>query len=142
MTKKIPVMCTCPYVLLQWFSASLYSPSPSSPLLVCVSLPFPSHTPLSSIKSALVHALVSSLVLQEKPFCECCGMRGCLPAMCVLYSRLNVVCVCVSGWKAFDVQPQPCVFVCGRRLVNGAMTSRVTSLITSVTFSQMSFLCN
>lgn len=47
MTKKIPVMCTCPYVLLQWFSVSLYSPSPGSPLLVCVSLPSPSLTPLS-----------------------------------------------------------------------------------------------
>lgn len=32
--------------------------------------------------------------------------------------------------------------VCARRLVNGAMTSGVTSLITSVTFSQMSFLCD
>lgn len=31
--------------------------------------------------------------------------------------------------------------VCIRRLGNGAMTSEVTSLITSVTFSQMSFLC-
>lgn len=50
----------------------------------------------------------------------------------------------VSGWKAFDVQTV-CVYntaVCGRRLVNGAMTSGVTSLITSVTFSQMSFLCD
>lgn len=47
------------------------------------------------------------------------------------------------AWEAFDVQP--CVrntAECGRRLVNGAMTSGVTSLITSVTFSQMSFLCD
>lgn len=47
------------------------------------------------------------------------------------------------AWEAFDAQP--CVrntAECGRRLVNGAMTSGVTSLITSVTFSQMSFLCD
>lgn len=58
MTKKIPVMCTCPYVLLQWFSVSYTlpppaptsptpTPTPSLPLLVCVSLPPPPHTPLS-----------------------------------------------------------------------------------------------
>ena len=41
----------------------------------------------------------------------------------------NRVCVCNTA-------------VCGRRLVNGAVTSGVTSLITSVTFSQMSFLCD
>lgn len=39
------------------------------------------------------------------------------------------VCVCVRAQ-------------CGRRFVNGALTSRVTSLITSLTFSQMSFLCD
>lgn len=49
-----------------------------------------------------------------------------------------------SGWKAFGVQ---CMCVRetterGRRLVNRALTSGVTSLITSVTFSQMSFLCD
>lgn len=86
MTKKIPVMCTCPYVLLQWFSVSLYSPYPSFPLLVCVSLPFPALTPLSLIKSALVHALVSSLWSnREKPFCECYGMWGRLPVVYVLH---------------------------------------------------------
>lgn len=46
MTKKIPVMCTCPNVLLQWFIVSIFCPSPSSPTAVC-SLLFPSHTPLS-----------------------------------------------------------------------------------------------
>ncbi len=35
-------LCPAPVV-----SVSLYSPSPVYPLLVCVSLPFPSHTPLS-----------------------------------------------------------------------------------------------
>lgn len=49
----------------------------------------------------------------------------------------------MSGWKAFDVQLCVCnMVVCGSCLVNGAMTSGVTSLITSVTFSQMSFLCD
>ena len=49
----------------------------------------------------------------------------------------------MSEWKGFDVQPCVCnTAVRVRRLVNGALTSRVTSLITSVTFSQMSFLCD
>lgn len=71
-------------------------------------------------------------------------MRGCLLVTCVFH-----IPGCMFGggvhlaWEAFDVQP--CVrntAKCGRRLVNGAMTSGVTSLITSVTFSQMSFLCD
>lgn len=67
----------------------------------------------------------------------------CLLCMCFIFQVVCVPWQCVSGWKAFDVQL--CVgntAACGRRLVNGAVTSRVTSLITSVTFSQMSFLCD
>lgn len=62
-------------------------------------------------------------------------------------SSLKGVTCCVfgiggaSGWKAFGVQLCVCD-ECGRLLVNGALTSRVTSLITSLTFSQMSFLCD
>lgn len=132
MTKKIPVMCTCPNVLLQWFSVSLYCPLPSS-YLCCVLPPcYLLQTPLSLIKSALVHVPVSSLP-RRSHFVNIMVCMGCY--VCVSYCRLCVgACVCASDKCS--------VKVCGRRLVNGTMTSGVTSLITSVTFSQMSFLCD
>lgn len=60
-------------------------------------------------------------------------MHGCLP---VVYVFHILSFVCVRGFNVCNTT------VCGKRLVNGAMTSGVTSLITSVTFSQMSFLCD
>lgn len=115
MTKKKSVMCTCPYVLLQWFSVSYTLPPPIFPPTgVCFpSSPFPYSTELNKV--CFGACMVSSLWYYcEKTFCECHGMWRCLSVMFFIF---QVVCLL----RALAVQP--CVYkkaVCGRCLVIGA----------------------